>query len=310
MQVSVVVCTYAESMYPEFREAAESVLAQSYADVELVVVVDGTDAVYERVQSDLGHRDRVVTHCNEENRGLAASRNVGAELASGDVVAFMDDDAVADEDWVERLVDAYEEHDPVAVGGKMVPNWVAGRPRWLPEEFFWLVGVTHRGFADGEGEVRNTNGSNISFRRDVFLDLGGFDPAMGLQGERQLQAEEPEFCSRLYRETGEGVWYTPDATVAHKVLSHRLQTDWLLQRAFWQGYSKRAMEDLVPDSGGTERDFLGQLLGEFLPGRLLGLVRSPSVERAEQLVMFVVFTATVGIGYGYGMVTWDEDDVE
>jgi glycosyltransferase involved in cell wall biosynthesis len=306
MRVSVVVCTYAESMYDEFREAARSVLEQSYPDVELVIVVDGTEAVYERVLEDYGDRSDVVTHCNDENRGLAASRNTGAELACGDVVAFMDDDAVADEEWVAELGSAYEDRDAVAVGGKMTPKWVAGRPGWLPEEFYWLIGVTQRGFADGEGEVRNTFGSNISFRRDLFLDLGGFDTSIGLQGDVQLQAEEPEFCSRLRRETGQGVWYTPEATVAHKVFSHRTQFGWLLTRAFWHGYSKRAMEDLVPDSSGTERDFLGQLLGRFVPGRVGSLVRSPSLDRLTQLVTLLVFTLTVGLGYCYGILRWND----
>jgi hypothetical protein len=60
------------------------------------------------------------------------------------------------------------------------------------------------------------------------------------------------------------------------------------------------MEDLVDESGGVERDFLGQLLGEFVPERIRGLVRSPSVERASQLVMLLALTGTVGLGYLYG----------
>jgi glycosyltransferase involved in cell wall biosynthesis len=296
------------SMYDAFREAVESVLEQSYGDVELVVVVDGTDAVYERLLQEYADHPDVVAHCNESNRGLAASRNEGARLATGDVVAFMDDDAIADENWVAELVAAYEDHDAVAVGGKMTPAWVAGRPRWLPQEFYWLVGVTQRGFADGPGEVRNTFGSNISCRRDVFLELDGFDESIGLKGASQLQAEEPEFGTRLHAETGEWMWYTPDAEVAHKVFEHRTRLDWLAQRAFWQGYSKRAMEDLTPDAGGTERAFLGRLLGEFVPQRLRGLVRSPAIEKVTQLAALFVFTGIVGLGYCYGIVTWDDGE--
>jgi GT2 family glycosyltransferase len=297
-----VVCTYAESMYDEFREAAESVLAQTYSDVELVVVVDGTDPVCDRVRDDYGDHPDVITHCNDENQGLAVSRNTGWRLADGDVVAFIDDDAVADETWVERLVEVYEDRDVDAVGGKMVPEWVAGRPRFLPEEFYWLVGVTHRGFADGPGEVRNTNGSNMSFRREVLADLGGFDESLGRHGEAQIQAEETEFCARLRRETGRGMWYEPDAKVAHKVFVERTRMGFLFRRAFWQGYSKRLMEGMVDESGGEERDFLGQLLGEFVPARLRGLARSPSVERGGQLVMLFALTVTVGLGYLYGSV--------
>ncbi len=309
MRVSVVLCTYAMDMYDEFNEAVESVLSQSHDDVELVVVVDGTEPVYERVREEYGDREDVVVHCNAENRGLLESRNTGAELASGDVVAFIDDDAVADERWIEELVERYETRDVRAVGGRMVPEWVAGRPAFLPEEFHWLVGVTHAGFADGEGYVRNTFGSNISFDREVFLELGGFDASIGgRKGDENLQGGETELCARLRERYGEGVWYVPSATVAHKVYDYRTVPDWLLDRAFWQGYSKRAMEVLVDDEGGEEADFLGYLLTSATPRRLRGLVDSPSVAKALQLVALYVFTAAVAAGYLYGFTKWRASD--
>ena len=301
MRVSVVLCTHTTDRYAHLREAAESVLGQSYDDVELVLVSDGSEAVAARFEADYGDREDTVIHCNDENVGLLASRNNGAQAASGEVVAFIDDDAVAEDDWIGELVSGYESEDAIAVGGKMTPAWVAGKPDFLPEEFYWLVGVTHRGFAEGPGEVRNTNGSNISFRREVFLDLDGFDTAIGgRKGDKNLQGGETELCARMREEYGEGVWYNPDARVAHKVFDYRTDPMWLLDRAFWQGYSKRAMESLVPGSGGEERDFLGQLLGEFAPGRVRGLVRSPSVAALLQFVMLFVFTAAVGVGYLYG----------
>jgi len=305
MLVSVVLCTYAPDAYGHFREAAESVLAQTHDDVELVVVVDGSTEVFERVREDYGDREDVVLHCNDENVGLLESRNRGAELANGDVVAFVDDDAVADDDWIAELLAAYEDHDAIATGGKMVPEWVAGEPVFLPEEFYWLVGVTHRGFADGEGEVRNTFGSNVSFLREVFLDIGGFDAAIGgRQGDANLQGGETELCARMRAEYGKGVYYVPDAEVAHKVFEYRTKPGWLLDRAFWQGYSKRAMETLAPDAGGEESDFLRRLLLEFVPRRCKRLVTGPSIAGLAQLVTLVALTGTVGAGYFYGMVRW------
>ncbi|QLG26097.1 glycosyltransferase family 2 protein [Halorarum halophilum] len=305
MRVSVVLCTYAESMYDDFREAADAVLDQTYGDVELVVVVDGTDAVFERVEAEYGGSEDVVLHCNEENVGLLESRNTGARLATGDVVAFIDDDAVPDGEWVELLVEAYEEHDRIAVGGKMTGRWVAGRPSYLPSEFDWLVGVTHRGFADGAGEVRNTFGSNISFRRDVFLELGGFDTAIGgRKGEANLQGGETELAARMREVYGEGVWYVPEAEVEHKVFEYRTDLWWLLDRAFWQGYSKRAMETFVEDSGGEEGEFLGKLLFGFGPKRGRRLVRQPSATEAERFFCLWVLTALVGFGYLYGFTKY------
>ncbi|MFB6184244.1 MAG: glucosyl-dolichyl phosphate glucuronosyltransferase [Haloarculaceae archaeon] len=305
MRVSVVLCAHTMDRYDAVSEAAESVLAQTHDDVELVFVSDGDEAVFERFDADYGDREDVVVHCNDENVGLLASRNTGARLASGDVVAFVDDDAVADPAWAAELVAAYREHDAVAVGGKMTPEWVAGKPSFLPEEFYWLVGVTHRGFADGPGEVRNTFGSNISFRREVFLDLGGFDTNIGgRQGDENLQGGETELCARMAAEYGRGVYYTPDAAVAHKVFDYRTDPAWLLDRAFWQGYSKRGMEQFVPESTGEESDFLGRLLGEFVPARVRGLATSPSLAALEQFVWLFLLTGAVGVGYLYGIYRW------
>jgi len=309
MRVSVVVCEHDLERYADCSEAADSVLAQTHDDVELVLVADGDAAVCAAFREDYGdggegdHDATVV--CLDENVGLLEARNAGAEAATGDVVAFLDDDAIAAEDWVERLVAVYEDRDVPAVGGKMVPKWVAGKPAYLPAEFYWLVGVTHRGFAEGPGEVRNTFGSNISFRRDVFLDLDGFESDIGGRtGGANLQGGETELCARMAEASGHGVFYEPDATVAHKVFDYRTSLGWLLDRAFWQGYSKRGMEVFVPESTGAESDFLGHLLTESLPRRLRGLVTGPSPTKLLQLVMLFVFTAAVGAGYGYGYLRW------
>lgn len=306
MRVSVVLCTHTLDRYDAFAEAAESVLAQTYDDTELVLVSDGNEAVAERFRAEYGDRDDVVTHCNDENVGLLQSRNNGAMAATGDVVAFIDDDAIAEPDWIAELVEAYECKDAFAAGGKMTPAWVASRPTFLPNEFYWLVGVTHRGFADGPGEVRNTFGSNISFRRDVFLELDGFDTNIGgRHGDKNLQGGETELCARLADEYGNGVYYNPRARVAHKVYEYRTDPLWLLDRAFWQGYSKRGMEYLVPDSTGEESAFLGELLFSFAPSRLRTLVRNPTLERFAQFVMLFVFTAVVGFGYLYGATKYN-----
>jgi glycosyltransferase involved in cell wall biosynthesis len=292
-------------MYEHFCEAADSVLSQTYDNVELIIIVDGTPEVYEQVIADYDSHEDVIVECNDENRGLLRSRNRGAEIASGDIVAFIDDDAIAGALWSELLVRAYEEKSAIAAGGKMTPDWVVGKPSYIPEEFYWLIGVTHQGFADEEGEVRNTFGSNISFRRDIFRNLGGFNPEIGgRQGDVNLQGGETELCARMRGEYGEGVYYLPDAEVAHKVFEYRTRPAWLLNRAFWQGYSKRAMKTLVTDHSGEETTFLKRLLFEFIPGRFRSVFSGQPVTELAQLGTLLVLTATVGAGYVYAIVKW------
>lgn len=306
MEVSVVLCTYDPDLFEVFRDAANSVLSQTYEPVELVIVVDGSDELAERARTEYGARENVIIHCNETNEGLTTSRNTGASLATGEIVAFIDDDAIAEPEWIANLVSAYNRENALAVGGKMTPNWVAGKPEFLPPEFYWLIGVTHRGFAEGPGEVRNTFGSNISFNREVFLELGGFEESIGMvEGGRQNQAGETELCERLRREYRTGVFYTPEARVAHCVFDYRTRPGWLFKRAFWQGHSKRLMDDLTDDEtepADVETEFLGYLIGESIPMRLKRLCTSRNRTAAIQLSMLIALTAIVGMGYLFATV--------
>jgi glycosyltransferase involved in cell wall biosynthesis len=308
MRVSVIICTYTIDMYDDFQDAVDSILDQTYQDVELVLVSDGNEAVHERMQEDYGDRPDVIVTMTAENVGVGEARNHGIEQATGDAVAQIDDDAVADPEWVAELVRVYEETDAIAAGGKMTPKWVAGKPRFLPEEFYWLIGVNHRWFAEPMEEVRNTYASNISFRREVIEELGGFDPNVGRKGEAEIQATESEIGTRLQREFDRGVIYNPDAEVAHKIFDYRTDRVWIAERAFWQGYSKRVLETLLPEADTSEEsDFLRFLGIEAVPRRIRGIVDDPSRENVEQLLWLVLLTALVGFGYVYGILTWDGD---
>lgn len=304
MRVSVVLCTYSPDLFDDFVEAADSVLNQTYHDIELVIVVDGSQQLCEMVYEEYGDTDTITIHCNDTNKGLLASRNLGVEISTGDIVAFIDDDAVADSRWIEQLVDIYEQNpNAIAAGGKMIPQWVSKQPIYLPEEFYWLIGVTHKGFAHPGAEVRNTFGSNISFRRGVFEDLGGFEVNLGgRKAGRELQAGETELCVRMQNKYNQGVIYQPEAVVAHKIFEFRTRFRWLMKRAFWQGYSKRAMAKHIPESGAEERDYLSYLIQSRFPHRFYQLLRKPNYTGLLQLLSLTILTFSVGTGYLYGMI--------
>lgn len=297
MRVSVVVPTYSLDRYPDFRECVEAIIGQTYDNVEIVIVVDGNEEVYERALAAYGDREDTVIFCSEEEAGPLSRGNMGAILSSGEIVALTDDDAVPREDWVERLVQAYEREDAIAVGGKMVPDWVAGEPEFLPAEFYWLIGATHAGFQEEPGEVRNTFGANLSWRRDVFMALGGLKLA-GI-GPSQIQGRESELCARMRDTYGKGVWYDPDAVVSHKIYDYRTEKAWLVKRAFWQGVSKRGMQKFVPQSSGAESNFLRYLLSSSIPRRARRSLKSAT--EAKQLFWLLLLTWLVGIGYLYGI---------
>jgi len=296
--VSIILCTHRSERYEDFVEAINSLNAQSCDNgtLEIVVVVDGNKELYDKIlKSGIEEADKVKGKVkvilNEKNLGLSESRNKGIIEAKGDIIAFFDDDAVADENWLRELLKVYKERDAIAAGGKLLPKWTSKKPNFLPEEYYWLIGATHKGFPEEVTEVRNTFGSNLSFKAEVLKALNGFRGEMGVKGKGLRQGEKTELCERMREKFGRGVVYNPEAVVYHKVFPERLRMRFLLRRAFWQGYSKRVMKEMGY-SISEEEKFVKSLFGSIVER-----VKAKSVVAFGQLVFLLVFTSVVGLGY-------------
>lgn len=292
MKASVVINVHAGTRPDEFAEAADSVLAQDHDDLEFVVVVSAAPDLRREIEARYGDRPEVDVVTLDEDEGLSAARNAGASAATGDVVAFTDDDVVADPGWLSGLLAIYGAHDPAGVGGHVDPIWPADRPAVLPSEFDWLVGVMPENFVEHSEPqpVRNTYGCNISFDRETFLSAGGFRTDLGKNQDNPLQGEEAELCSRLDGE----FWYAPDAVVRHRVDGGQLSVRYLLERSFWQGYSKAALAEELSD----ESAFLSTLFARSIPARL----RRPMGRNLLEVLVLLAYTGAVGLGYVYGRV--------
>jgi len=304
MLVSAIVCTHSLDNYSNLVEAVDSLLAQTYTEIEIIIAVDGNAKLHEIVSAHYAGNRAVKTILLKENIGVSGARNAGISVAKGDVIAFIDDDVTAEKRWVENLLGTYGEYDAVAVGGKILPVWLGTEPDYLPEELYWLVGATHRGFAEERvGEVRNAFGPNMSFKREVFQKAGMFNENLGFarRGLSYIQAEEPELALRMKRELGKGVIYNPKAVVYHKITPEKVKVNVLLRRAFYQGYSKALLKKLniSADSVATETSYLKALLTKYIPGRLK---RSYRLTELKKLLMLAACVIAVGLGFVRGYV--------
>lgn len=242
IDVSVVICAYTEERWSDIQAAVASVGAQSYPALETLLVVDHNAALLARLARRYrraGPAVRVLA--NTGPRGLSAGRNTGIAAARGSVVAFLDDDAVAEGDWLLHLAAAYAEPHVMAVGGRTVPLWASGhRPDWFPDEFDWVVGCSYRGLPAQTVRVRNVFGGNASFRRSAFQAAGGFATGIGRNGDRlPLGCEETELCIRLARAVPDAVLLLePRAVIRHKVPAAREHFAYFRTRAYAEGLSK------------------------------------------------------------------------
>lgn len=233
--VSVVICTWTGARWQELCEAVRSVAQQSHPPLETIVVVDHDDQLLSRARAELGD---VTVIPNTETRGLSGARNSGLAIARGDVVAFLDDDALAAPDWLRLLAAEYEDESVLGVGGAIEPVWEK-QPRWFPAEFRWVVGCTYRGLPTERAAVRNLIGASMSFRRELFSELGGFRHGIGRLGTRPVGCEETDFCLRVERAYPDGRFiYQPLALVDHRVPAHRARWRYFLARCYGEGLSK------------------------------------------------------------------------
>jgi glycosyltransferase involved in cell wall biosynthesis len=286
---SVVVTTYNEDEYHLLKKCIGSILSQTFTNFELLIVTEKKE-IKEKIQNDFN--DNRIRLINFDGSGVAEARNRGFESAIGDIVAYTDDDAYPEEKWLEKINEVYKKKDYPCVGGRILPSWEDGC-KDIPEEFNWIVGVTHKGFGK-KGEVRNTFGPNMTFKREVLNKVGGFDEKTGKDKLKLMQGEESEICSRIREKYGRSMYYDPDIVVHHHVSKEQTQLGYLIRRSFYQGISKGYMSKNVFNDTieNEEKDFLKMILTDSIPSYIInGNIRKG--------LLSLILTLTVGLGFLY-----------
>jgi GT2 family glycosyltransferase len=289
--LAVIVCAYTEERWQDILDAIESLTTQAHRPGEIVLVIDHNDALYDKAVE--AFPDGVIIVKNTHKNGLSGARNTGIEHSTRPLLAFLDDDARADEDWVEHIITPYANERVVGVGGDIHPEWLSGRPRWWPEEFDWVVGCTYKGHAavlneEQLLEIRNAIGANMSVRRSAFDAVGGFSAGLGRVGKHPVGAEETELYIRIrHWQPNSMVVFMPNASVHHRVPAARANFNYFRRRCYAEGLSKAIVSQLVGDADklSSERDYATKTLplGVFhglrdtLKGDRYGVLRSGAI---------------------------------
>lgn len=258
LDISVIICAYTEERWDDLVAAIESVQAQTLQPAEIIVVVDHNQQLLKRVQEL-----NVIAVQNTGVRGLSGARNSGIAIARSDIIAFLDDDAVAIPDWLILLSEGFSDPEILGVGGAVQPLWLSHESSWFPAEFYWVVGCTYRGMPAQAGIIRNPIGANMSFRREVFDAVGGFHSEIGRVGKRPLGCEETELAIRAKQ-----FWplkrflYQPRAKVFHRVPRNRTSWRYFCSRCYFEGISKALVSRYVGAKDGlaSERAYTLRVL--------------------------------------------------
>lgn len=243
IRLSLIIATYNRAR--PLLEALESVVAQDAPPAlwECVVVNNNSQDDTEARFADFAarHPDVALRMVREPRQGLSHARNCGIAAARGEYLAIIDDDERINPGFVAAYIRFFDTHpDAVAAGGRIIPEYPAGRPAWMsryverPVANPLDLGDRVRLFPAG----RIPGGGNMALRRTAVERYGGFDPALGRVGGRLIGGEESDLFARLAR-AGERCWYVPDAVMWHIIPPEKLTDDYLARLAYNVGVSQQ-----------------------------------------------------------------------
>lgn len=297
--VSIIISTYTRKRLPEIQRCLASIEKQTVPPAEVLLVLDPYSELVEFYRQNVPGFVKIVV---SNGFGLSHARNTGVKQASSNIVAFIDDDALADPRWLENSLANYQNVDVMGVGGFISPYWETTRSPWLPEELDWIVGCSYKGLPTRRAEIRNPIGCNMSFRKEVFKQVGFFRTDIGRFGSMLLCNEETEFAIRALRcKPSSKIVFEPSAVVYHQVRKDRERLSYIWRRSFYEGISKAiiSFKSASPKVLSTENLYLKFLITRSIPRRLKNFYRKN--QSSELLALFVSLTA-VSAGFLVGRI--------
>jgi glycosyltransferase involved in cell wall biosynthesis len=241
-RISAIIATRNRATY--LRKAIESLGCQTLNPglYEIIVVDNGSQDNTKQVVEEFAALPN-LRYFFEPVPGCSRARNTGWKNAQGEIIAFMDDDAIAHPEWLARYISAFDHYGASAgsIGGKVELIWEAPKPAWLSPRLLGILSVYH--YSD-EMVVLNQEQwlsiCNLAYPSEVLKKANGLREDLGRQGDN-LRASAENFLRQQTDDWGLVTVYHPDILVHHHIPSSRLTKKWFKNAAFWQGKSEAIM---------------------------------------------------------------------
>lgn len=237
--LSIIICTFNRAGY--LRDTLNSLLDTTAAPESFEVLItdnnstDDTKTVAQEVGS---HHDKNTIHyVKETNQGLSHARNRGIKEASGDILLFLDDDIVAQPEFIPAWLSFFKNHpEALGGGGKIHVQFDDPRPEWMSHFLMPLLGHHNLGNSIKKYPANKYPfGGNMAFRKEIFEHYGNFNTGLGRKGSELMASEEKEFYHRL--PDSKAIYYLPDAFIHHRVNEERLTETYIKKQALGLGES-------------------------------------------------------------------------
>lgn len=281
-KISVIICSYNRADY--IIQAVDSLYQQTLAKHAFeVFVVDNNsiDNTGELVQAYMtAHPGFHLHYLTEQKQGSSFARNTGAAFAKSPLLCFMDDDAVAERHYLDRIVTFFETHpQATALGGRIIPRYIPAEPKWMSYYVSSLVGnFDYSPVATVFQDDRYPLESNMIVRKDAFDAISGFNTDLpGVKGTLRIGGEGKDFFFRL-KQQGATVWYDPDVIVHHVVEVKKLTPQYLYRVASGIGRGEKVRMKELGGSAMTVKffEYIYKLGGSVVLGILYASKGKPA----------------------------------
>ena len=284
-EISVVICSYNREEF--IIHAIESLYQQTLDKKRFeVLVVDNNsiDNTGEIVQEYIHkHPDLNLKYLTESKQGASFARNTGASFARSPLLCFMDDDAMAEKDYLERIIRFFSTHpDASGLGGRIIPKYIPAEPKWMSYYVSSLVGNFDYSdkltvFKPGKYPLE----SNMVVRKEGFDAIGGFNIELpGVKGTLRIGGEGKDFFLRL-QSLNRKIYYDPELIVHHVVEVKKLTPHYMYRIASGIGRGER-VRTLAMGKGAFIKkiaEYIYKLIGSIALGIFYTLKGKPSQMR-------------------------------
>lgn len=281
-EISVIICSYNRAAY--IAGALESLHNQTLPKDKFEAIVvdnnstDDTAAVCKEYIST--HTETRILYQTETRQGASFARNKGALLSRAPLLAFMDDDAIAEKDFLLNILLFFKNHpDASGLGGRIIPRYIPEKPKWMSYYVSSLVGnfeysETEELFKPGKYPLE----SNMIVRKEDFNLVGGFNTALpGVQGTLRIGGEGKDFFLKLQK-NNKRIYYSPGVVVEHIVEVKKLTSEYMYRIASGIGRGERVRTKAIGEYGYFKKiaEYLYKLGGSVVLALFYALKGKPA----------------------------------
>lgn len=287
--LSIIVCTYNRKNL--LRRCLDSLVAQNsdMINFETIVVDNNSTDDTKLLVAQYAGRIRDLKYVFEKEQGLSHARNRGCNEASSEYLAYLDNDAIAPEEYVSNVMRVIKLYSPDIMGGPIYPYFVSRKPRWFKDEYEIRKHTEQSGFSS----TCRISGGNYIIRKSVLEELGMFDVSLGMIGEQVKLGEERDILEKYRRrkdKKDQKTYFALECWVKHYVPAKKMTVRYFLARYYRTGRSAARLKRKDPSLSVKH-------IIMFAPNILFDLkneIRMHGIRRADYVMVLARASAKLG----------------